>query len=152
MYKTNPLVNIYRHAHLTKYILEHLCVLKPTGGCTPWGKLLHLTEEEMRTKGLQIVLADLEEFESRDSDDGAETNGVTPGAKKARKMLRDYWSVWVATRPGPALEITPLLETGRDSAVEYPEGRAIIRLPCSSEKFFKTLNRAFDKCCVLGGR
>ena len=106
----------------------------------------------MQTRSLQIIQRDLDEFATRDSDVGAETNGLTPEAKKARRVLRDYWHVSIGLRPGPSLELNPVCEVGRDSGIGYPEDRITVSLPCTQEKFWRILQDAFERCCVIKDR
>lgn len=143
---------IYKHAHKPKYILLHMCVDKENGIRTAWGKLEHLSEEDVQSRGLQIIQRDLDEFASRDSDVGAEINGFTPEAKKARRLLRDCWHVSICLRRGPALELSPICETGRDSGIGYPEDRVTVSLPCMQENFWRILQDAFERCCVIKDR
>jgi hypothetical protein len=150
--RTVPISELYKHAHKPKYIVQHMCVHKGAGYTTSWGRLEHLSEEDVQTRGLQIILRDLDEFASRDSDVGAETNGLTLEAKKARRLLRDYWHVSICLRPGPALELNPICETGRDSGIGYPEDRVTVSLPCTQETFLRILQDAFERCCVIKNR
>ena len=46
-----------------------------SGSITAWGKFMHLTEDEVRVKGLDIILRDLKEFPSRDSSFGSQFTG-----------------------------------------------------------------------------
>lgn len=143
-----PSTEIYRHVREPKYILMPLCIDKKDRHTTAWGKLVHLTEEDMRTRGLSIVLHDLEEFSSRDSSVGAEVNGMGPEAKRARRQLREYWHVGITLRPGPKLELQAIMDIGKDRGIGVDD-YAELPLPSSPEVFFRTLNETFERCCVI---
>jgi hypothetical protein len=144
-----PSSDIYRHVRQQKYILVSMCNDKPHLWNTAWGKLVHLTEEDVRTQGLDIILRDLQEFSSRDSDVGAEVNGLGPEAKRARRLLRECWQVGITLRPGPKLELQAMMDTGKDRGIGKPEDRVTLPLPSSPEEFFRTLSEVFERCCVV---
>ena len=115
---------------------------------TAWGKFVYLSEDEVRLKGLDIILQDLREFPSRDRSFDSEFTGSLEHKRKVRKMLRDYWRVSISLRAGPVLWVDPTVETGRDRGVGYAEDRIVVPLPCSNEKFYEYLRQAYGKCCV----
>ncbi len=129
-----------------------MCPDKHQHWTTAWAKLVHLTEEDVRTQGIDIVLRDLEEFSTRDSDVGAEVNGSGPEAKRARRLLRECWEVGITLRPGPRLELQAIMDVGKDRGIGAPEDSFVLSLPCSQETFFQSLSDAFDRCCVMKDR
>jgi hypothetical protein len=146
-----PCTDLYRHVRRREYIMLSWCVSKQHGMTTAWGKLVPLSEEDIRERGLQMVLRDLEGFSKRESDVGAEINGKTPEAKRARKRLRECWQVIITLRPNSVLEFQPMQDIGKDRGVGNAEDRLTIQLPSSPQEFFRVLNEAFDKCCVIEG-
>ena len=144
-----PSTAIYRHVRQPKYILMPMCIHKQQHWVTAWGNLVHLTEHDIRTQGLEITLRNLEEFSTRDSDVGAEVNGFGQEAKRARRLLRECWQVGITLRDGPILELQPMIDLGKDRSTGDPEDCLTLSLPSSSEAFFGLLARAFEKCCVV---
>ncbi len=145
---SNPMVAVYRHAHKPKYILESWCVEKLNGFTTTSGKLVHLTEQEFMSNGLRLVLDDLAQFPSRDSDLGSETFGDSKEAKKARKARNECWVVHVSLNSNEVLELTPMLDIGKGRGVGSGH-RYFIKLPTDADHFFKTITEAFEHCCVV---
>ena len=144
-----PSTSLYRHASRPKFILMRMCQPHGSGVITAWGKFVHLSEDEVRLKGLDIILRDLKEFPSRDSSFCSEFTGSLEHKRKVRRVLRDYWQVSISLRAGPALWIGPMVETGRNRGVGYAEDRIVVALPCSNEKFYGFLCQAYDRCCVV---
>jgi hypothetical protein len=125
-----------------------MCQPEGSGVITAWGKFVYLSADDLRQKGLKIILKDLKEFPSRDSSFGSEFTGTPEHKRKLRKMLRDYWSVSISLRDGPELWLDPIVETGRDRGTGFAEDRIFVPLPCSNKKFYDCLKQAFEKCCV----
>jgi hypothetical protein len=144
-----PTTTIYRHVRQPKYVLMPMCISKQHHWTTAWGKLVHLTEDDVRTRGLDIILRDLQEFSTRDSDIGAEVNGSGTDARRARRLLRGCWQVEINLRPGPKLELGAMMDIGKDRGVGRPEDCFELPLPSSPEVFFHTLSDAFERCCVV---
>ena len=140
---------LYRHASRPKFILMRMCQPQDSGVITARGRFVHLPDEEVRLKGIDIILQDLKEFPSRDSSPGSEFTGSLEHKRKVRKMLRDYWNVSISLRTGPVLWIDPIVETGRNRGVGYAEDRVVVPLPCSNKNFYEFLCQAYDRCCVV---
>src|SRR5205814_5360486 len=123
-------------------------------GClTSWGRLVHLTEHDVRTRAIELVLEDFAEFPNRDSDDGAEASGLSVEAKRVHKMLREFDEVTVSLEGGPpALHLAPVCKTGRDRGSGFPEDMVTVPLPCAPETFFGILADAFGRCRVTKKR
>ena len=116
-----------------------------------FGDFVHLSAEDMRNKGLALILADLQEYPSRNPEHGSVVHGFTPEAKKAVKFLRDYDEVNVSLDSESVLILGPVCVTGRArrSGVVNKEDVHLISLPCSNEVFFQKLLGAFEKCCYV---
>ena len=143
-----PATSLYRHARKPQFILMRMYQPEGSGVIMSWGKFLHLSEDEVRRKGLDIVLRDLKEFPLRDSSVGSEFAGSLEHKRQVRKMLREYWCVSISMRTGPVVWIDPIVETGRNRGVGYAEDRIVLPLPSSNQKFYGCLRQAYDKCCV----
>src|SRR5512138_1099158 len=131
-----PSSTLCRHARRSEFMLMRMCQPEGFGVITAWGKFVHLSDDEVRLRGLDIILEDLKQFPSRDSTVGSEFTGSLEHKRKLRKMLRDYWAVGISLRAGPVLWLAPVVETGRDRGVGYAEDRIVVPLPCSNERFY----------------
>jgi len=143
-------IGVYKHGTKDTFLLLRAAPLGPEGGAsTAFGEFVHVSLDDMRTKGLDLILADLREYPNRDPNHGSVVNGLTPEAKKARKFLRDYDEVIICLESESALSLGPVCVTGRsrDSGTVRKVDVRIISLPCSNEAFFHELRQAFDKCC-----
>lgn len=145
---SSPTVAVYRHAHKPRYILQSWCVHKVHQYVTTWGKLQHLTEKEFVSHGLRLVLDDLAQFPSHDSDVGSEDFGTTKEAKKARRALNECWLVHVKLQSEDVLELTPMMDIGKGRGIGS-DHRYLVRLPTNAMHFFQTISAAFEHCCVL---
>lgn len=146
--KTIATLDLYRHAHEPKFILvRHAPDKQVSGVHVPWGELIHLSDEEVRVRGIEIVLADLREFTSRDSD--AEAVWSRVGARKnAEKVLRDYFGVSIGLLEQPMLDVWSWHESARGRRVTLPEDHFQLALPCSAQLFYATISDAFNRCTV----
>jgi hypothetical protein len=152
MRMSNPNVSVYRHGTKDTFLILSQAPLGPGGGAsTAFGDFVHVTVEDMQRGGLNLILADLEQYPRRDPNGGSVINGLTPEAKKARKLLREYDEVIVSLHSGSGLTLGPVCVTGRsgDSGTVRKVDVRIVTLPCSSEAFFHELLRAFEKCCYV---
>lgn len=140
---------IHRHVHKAKYILQSYCIHKRHRWATPWGSLVHFTEQEFMTDGLHAVLGDLDKFAERDSDVGSEDSGTTKEAKRARGILSECWMVYVSRQPNGLLQLDPMLDLGKGRAMGCGH-KFLVALPTTPDHFFATTNAAFDQCCVVG--
>jgi hypothetical protein len=145
-----PGCTILRHTKdPSRFILERMCELKGIGCLTSWGRLVHLTEHDIRTRVIQLILEDFAEFQSRDSDDGAEASGLSSDAKRVRKMLREFDAISVSLESSTALHLAPVCKTGWDRGSGFPEDMVTVPLPCAPETFFGILTDAFGRCRVV---
>jgi hypothetical protein len=147
--KTIATLDLYRHAHEPKFILVRHAPDKQLSGISfPWGELVHLSDEQIRVRGIEIVMADFLEFASRDCD--AEAVWSNPAArKKAQRILRDYFSVSVGLLEQPILDIWSWHETARGRRVTLPEDHFQLAVPCAPETFYATISEALERCVVL---
>jgi len=147
----SPNIGVYKHATTGAYLFLRGAPLGPEGGAsTAFGEFVHVSAEDMRAKGLDLILADFQEYPGRDPKHGSVVSGFTPEAKKASKFLKDYYdqvSVWHTSES--VLSLGPFCVTGRarESGVVNKDDVQLISLPCSNEVFFQKLLGAFEKCC-----
>lgn len=113
----------------------------------PWGEFVYLSEEDVRTKGLDIVLVDLAGFFARDCSLGSEFTISPERKKKAWKLLGECDEVGISLHFGQELWIDPIVVTGRRRGVGYAEDRFFLSLPSTNERFFAVLTKAYEKCC-----
>src|SRR5689334_17191566 len=111
----SPNIGVYKHATKGDYVFLRHAPLGPKGGAsTAFGEFVHVSAEVMRAKGLDLILADFQEYPSRDPEHGSVVNGFTPAAKKARKVLKDYYDwVVVSLTSESVLSLGPVCVTGR---------------------------------------
>ena len=133
----------------SRFILERMCVSKRFGCLTSWGRLTHLVENDIRCRAIDLLLEDFAEFPSRDSDDGAESSGLSLEARRTQKMLREFDAVTVSLESDSALHLAPVCRTGRDRGSGFSEEMVTVPLPCAPETFFGILGDAFNRCRVV---
>jgi hypothetical protein len=149
---SSPNIAVYKHATKGDYLLLRHAPLGPEGGAsTAFGDFVHLSAEGMRTKGLDLILADFQEYPSRDPKHGSVVSGFTPEAKKASKLLKNYdqVSVWLTSESMLSLGAVSVTGRGRESGVVRKTDVEPVSLPCPNEAFFDKLLRAFEKCCYV---
>jgi hypothetical protein len=148
----NPNIAVYKPAAKGDYLFLRHAPLGPQGGAsTAFGDLVRVSAEDMRTKGLDRILADFQEYPSRNPKYGSLVSGCTTEAKKARKLLKDYDQVSVWFSSEPVLSLGAVSVTGRagESGLVRKEDVESISLPCSNEAFFQKLLRVFERCCYV---
>jgi hypothetical protein len=131
------------------YILERWCRPKDSGLLKPWGEFVHLSETDVRNKGLDIILADLATFRTRDCSAGSEFTISPQRKKKAWKLLGECDEVAISLHLGSELWIDPMIVTGRRKARGEQKDRLFLSLPSTNEKFFSILEEAYEKCCTV---
>lgn len=142
-------MSVFKHVRKPDYILQSHCIHKTHRWTTTWGPLVRFTDAEFRIGGLDAVLRDLEEFNSHDSDVGAEDAGTGKEAKRARRILAECWQVVISRENERMLSLAPMNDIGKGRAVGSGH-RFVISLPTTPIVFYRTALDAFEQCCVIG--
>jgi hypothetical protein len=148
----HPSVGVYKHGTKDAYLFLRHAPLG-NGASTTYGEFIQVSADDMRSKGLDLILADFQEYSQRDPKHGSVIHGFSPDAKKASKFLRAYNQVDVSRQSESVLSLGPVCVTGRSgfSGVVNKQDVSLVSLPCSNEAFFQKLTAAFEKCCYLEG-
>jgi hypothetical protein len=148
----HPSISVYKHGTKDAYLFFRHAPLG-NGATTNYGEFVHVSADDMRNKGVGLILADFQEYSQRDPKHGSVIDGFSPEAKKASKFLRAYDQVHVSLQSESVLSLGPVCVTSRsgDSGVVNKQDVSLVSLPCSNEAFFQKLTAAFDKCCYLEG-
>ena len=152
MNPNQPIISVYKHGTKDAYLFLRNAPLT-NGASTTYGEFMHVSAEDMRNKGLDLILADFQDYPKRDPRHGSVIHGFSAEAKKAGKFLRAYDKVKVWLQSDSVLCFGPFCITSRsgNSGVVRKQDVSTVSLPCSKEVFFQHLTAAFDKCCYLEG-
>jgi hypothetical protein len=112
-----------------------------------WGAFVYLPEDDVRKKGLDIILLEFADFATRRQPVSSDFTGSPERKKRARKLLRESDEVSLSLHFGNELWIDPIVTDGRGRGTGFAEDRLFLSLPSTSEKFFAILKEAYDKCC-----
>jgi hypothetical protein len=153
MNTNRPIISVYKHGTKDVYLFLRQAPLGNGGMSTTYGEFVHVSADDMRNKGLDLILADFREYSQRDPKHGSVIHGFSPKAKKANKYLRAYDEVHVWLESESVLGFGPVCVTSRsgDSGIVDKQDVTSVTLPCSSDVFFQNLTAAFGKCCYLEG-
>jgi hypothetical protein len=138
-----PSTEVYKHVIEKNFLLLRNAPVA-FGAYTPYGDFVHVNTDDIRHKGLDMILADLQEFQSRDPAHGSVVTGLKPEEERARDFLKDYDRVSVLLHPEPLIELSAV-----DGGVFRQHDMVVVRPPCSNEAFFQRLEEAFHMCCLL---
>lgn len=116
---------------------------------TPWGSLVRYSETEMRQRGERIVTDAFAGFYDRKEADGAERNGMTPEAKRAKRLLSEYWLMTISLVTSDCLRLQPVCDAGRGQKRSFREHEILLHISAPPEEFYGMLEQAFSKCCVI---
>ena len=142
-----PSTSLHWHAKKSQYILQRWYRPPDSGVCETWGEFVYLTEDDVRKKGLDIILVDLAGFDSRHKSVHSEFTGSPERKKRASKLLREADKVSISLHFGDELWISPIVTDGRGRGTGFEEDLLFLSLPSTNEKFFAILKEAYDKCC-----
>src|SRR4051794_8910681 len=68
----SPNIAVYKHATKGDYVFLRHAPLGPEGGAsTAFGEFVHVSADDMRNKGLDLILADFEEYSNRNPKHGS---------------------------------------------------------------------------------
>jgi hypothetical protein len=77
---------------------------------------------------------------------------MTPEAKRAKRLLSDYWLVTISLVTSDCLKIQPVCDAGRGKWQAFREHEMLIHTSAPPEEFYSTLEQAFSRCCVVYDR
>jgi len=141
-----PICAVLRHTRQPGFFLQSFCRDKFAGFHRNWGYLQSLSEAEMRTNGLQVVLADLEDYSRRDSDQRVNTDSKTPQGRKDSKAMRESVQVEIELLPDGSLQCIPTSKAQRGVWTHLTDAALTLSLPSTTDRFFSRLQAAFDHC------
>ena len=111
-----------------------------------FGELLSVDIESMRTRGLEIVLANLETFFERDALRDLKERPRQP-REESLKLDRTTYEVAVALT-GHKLCLDPMKRVGSGSSVGIECPAITLDATCTNEEFFQLLTKAFSICKI----
>ena len=140
-----PFLHVMRSRRSGEYALGRFAFSPEFGHCVGYDPPAPIDPEEMARRGLEIVLAELEAFASRDGADPA--HAVTSSLGEQRRF-NNTWQIVSISRSGRSrLELQPMQHAGGGHVGE-PWERIFVRLPVTQKTFMRKLEQAFD--AILG--
>src|SRR5688572_15692065 len=123
----HPSIAVYKHGTKDAYLFLRHAPLGD-GASTKYGEFVHVSADDMRNKGLDLILADLQEYSQRNPKHGSVIYGFSPEAKKASKFLRAYDQVHVSLQLESVLSLGPVCVTSRsgDSGVVSKQDVSVV--------------------------
>lgn len=140
-WKTIPICDLYMNKDKTLFLLGS-CAIESTYGMTvTYGNLKHILQEDMKSRGLDIVLKDLEEFPRREKkqDEKSELQKMTPAEEK--KFHKDHRYILLQQNNKNTLEMTPMKPVKKGFSGNK---ETVVSLPCTNADFFESLMQAFE--------
>jgi hypothetical protein len=101
-----------------------------------------VAREEMKERGLDLILASLASFEERQSQ---APSWLSEEGAEFKKKRRRHVEVTVRKIAPDELELDPSRKEGGGWIGSAPEDRILVRLPCDCHSFFNILSEALDE-------
>jgi hypothetical protein len=146
MTKPYPNCTVLKDAQRQTYFVEALCVDKHTGILTNWRPLIALSKEDMVLHGFDVVMRELREFSTRDSDQRSVPASSTPEGRRDAKWRRASVPVSVELKPDGSILLTPCARWSRSAWTFLTDRAATLSPPIPPAEFINKLELAFDQC------
>ncbi|SRR5436309_1100655 len=144
--KLSAVCEILRHLERPIYHLVPSCRDKASGVITNWGPVISISEEEMRSHGLDLLLAEFREFPSRDSAARSVPNPRTPEGRREAKAWRESVPICVTFMEDGTIKFIPCARWGRGAWEHLTDSALALKQPTTPTEFFQTLCTAFERC------
>jgi hypothetical protein len=137
---------VLRNSNKGTYYVQPMCRDKATGIFNNWGYLMPVAQADMKSRGLEILSAELRQCSSRASDQSPATSKESPEGRRDAKAWRESVHVSLSLLADGNLEFAPSAKWSR-GAWTYPATLSLtLKQPTTAEAFFQTLSAAFDRC------
>lgn len=144
-----PSLEIYLNIKTNNFIIQNYAVDKRYGFSSGWGKLIQVSQDEMRTNGINIILDNLREYNKRNYEDGCETSAWSSSKiakfNKEHKMVSVSWEKKVFGQG--TITLYPM-ERKEKGAHEGTGDSFSVKEKIPSEDFFLTTMEAFKKAVI----
>ncbi len=137
-----PTLEVFRNQREGGYSLLNYAVNPLNQFTVGWGKFVHASEAEMKSRGLDLVLANLAEFSSRDGSGKCDLDRMPSAAR--RRFLSTHKSISVFLPDPNRLMLQGTTRHSATGSAGMPEQRIEMRLPMPQTSFYSALIRAFD--------
>ena len=117
-----------------------------------WGDLVHMTQEDVRTRGLDILLGEFYDFQDRSKSAPSEVTSSPKEKRRAGRLLSDCDQVSISLHSGPELWIQPVIITGRGSGRGDPKDKVVLPLPSDNLRLLEALDTAYSRCATVYDR
>jgi hypothetical protein len=144
--KISAACEILRHLERPVYHLEPCCRDKASGAFLNWRPLVQVSEDEMRSRGLDLVLAEFHEFLGRDSDRRSVPSRETADGRREAKVRRESVPIFVSLLQDGTIELIPCARWSRSAWTHLPDSAVIIKQSATPTEFFDAVTTAFQRC------
>jgi hypothetical protein len=142
--QTRPGLDIFCHKTTGDIVILNYAVRPLYGAKVGWGPMVHVTADQMRERGLDLISENLAGFESRDGSDGSEFQKLPRHEK--RRFESDHLLVSVRQEHSSRLILTPMHPAeGNNGFIGDRVEELEVNLPCSTEEFFRSLTLALQR-------
>lgn len=138
-----PCCTIYLNIHNGSFKLESFAVETEFAFTASFGKLKLITETDMKLRGLEMLLSDLQQFASRKNVETSEMEKMS--AQQRNAFYKAHKQVSVSLLPSRILRIEPMQKCG-GGFEGIAGGQILIDNSCSNEDFYVKLMGAFVQC------
>jgi hypothetical protein len=141
--KPYPGLSLYKNKSSGSLVIINFAVDELYGMNKAWGPMVHLTVDEFRNSGINIILDNLQGFADRDSNDGDAMSKLPRNVQ--RTFDREHLLVSIRQESPSQLICTPMHPAKPAGHIGDRSEEIVVNLPCVAEEFYSKLNAAFEK-------
>jgi hypothetical protein len=130
-----------------KFKILNFAIHHEFGYSVGWGDFVPVSVEDIRTRGVQIILNNLEGFFLRDTRDKSKLYSMSKMSQREQRLLeRDHHVVGIDNYKDNLLRLMPMSRYPSGGYVGDVKDQIELQLPCDNEEFYQNLLEAFRRC------
>jgi hypothetical protein len=138
-----PGLDLYRHKKTGGFIILNYAPNRTYGFSVACGPFVRISADDLMANGINQILHNLDEFESRDAMSGSEFKQLSSANK--RKFEHDHDLVGLRRESPDQLVLTPMHPAHRGGFTGDQKEEIVVMLPCLAEQFHNYLTEAFRR-------
>jgi hypothetical protein len=117
-----------------------------SGAFLNWCPLVQVSEDDMRSHGLDLLLAEFREFPTRDSNARSVPSRETADGRRDAKIRRESVPIFVTLLQDGTIEFIPCARWSRSAWIHLSDSVVTIKRSAMSAEFFDAISTAFERC------